>query len=116
MDRLVELGQLLDDGQVSSPDMASFRKACEQAWSDLVAMDLSESLDLSDLSLVVSQGRDLLTLRQIPPAIGHGVSIFVADRAAGLADHVLEAAGAPILVADHRNGTQAVEILRRNQD
>lgn len=104
--RLSELTERVDSGELADADALSVQRGAARAWSDLVH-HCTPALD-DDLHLVVTRNLALTTLAPSPQAPS---DVYVHDVPPGLAAHVLETSGFPVLVADPSDGALIADAI-----
>jgi hypothetical protein len=117
-ERLAELARLLQLGLIGDVETAAFRAACEKAWTEAVRpAEDKPAANFSSLPLIVAKGRDLRVLSPPDSSAAPGLRVlYVEDAAAGLVNHILEAARRFMLVANSRDGVQIASALADRDD
>ncbi|MEU4803728.1 DUF3883 domain-containing protein [Actinosynnema sp. NPDC023587] len=102
--RLGALAELIEAREVSEAESSAVLRAVRGAWSDLVADGQPWP---GDHGLIVSRGSEVEVL---DPADPQAVTAYVHDVPPGLAAQVLDAVGAPVLIADHQDGRRIIAL------
>lgn len=114
--RLVECADLIDGGHLTEGDASGVRRACREAWHDLIATDDGAGEeDLESLPLVVSRGHTLAVVgaKDAPESPAR---IFVPAASRGIVAQVLEGLAANILEVEGQDGAAVHALLSRRED
>lgn len=109
--RLVELAQLVESGDIETPEAARLKRATREAWSHLAAASISP-INLK-CPLVVTRGSNL---SHAPRTTDHPETVYVVDQVDGFVARVLSATNLPVLVGEPADGARIATLLTDRSD
>lgn len=115
-ERLAECADLIAGGHLTEGDASGVRRACRDAWHDLVDTEGGAGEgDLDSLPLVVSRGHSLAVV-STDSEVGEPVRIFVPTATRGIVSQVLESLAANILETEAQDASKAQALLSNRDD
>lgn len=114
--RLAECADLIVGGHLTEGDAAGVRRACRDAWHDLMGTEdgVGED-DLYSLPLVVSRGHSLAVVGNDNES-EEPARIFVPTATRGIVSQVLESLAANILEIEAQDGSKVRDLLGDRDD